>query len=134
MNRRNFLKSIGVGIAAAVIAPKLLIEKPGEVVAPAPKVSPFGIYEDEVKMLHYAHYEEDFPKYTIDDLRIHDLCVDKDARVWMCTAMWPDKVELTALLAEPEPNFLEVRRKNFDEYFIIMGSVFSAGTGMPTRR
>jgi len=123
MNRRNFLKNISVGIAAAVIAPKLLIEKPGEVISPVPRISPFGRYEDEVKMLHYVHYEEDFPKYTIDDLRIHDLCVDKEARVWMCTAMWPDKVELTALLAEPEPNFIEVKKEKFDEYFIIFGNI-----------
>jgi hypothetical protein len=123
MNRLQFLKTLGVGIAAAVITPKLLIEKPGEAVAPVPKVSPFAPYEDEVKMLHYAHYEEDFPKYTIDNLRIHDLCVDKDARVWMCTSMWPDKVELTALLAEPEPNFIEVKKEKFDEYFIIFGNI-----------
>jgi len=114
MNRLQFLKTLGVGIAAAVITPKLLTEKPplSLDITTAGEIDPDAF--------QYAHYEEDFPKYTINDLRIHDLCVDKDARVWMCTAMWPDKVELTALEADPEPNFFEVRKKNFDEYFFIL--------------
>lgn len=124
MNRRNFLKSIGVGIAAAIIIPKPLTKQLEGPVKSSRRIDLFGKYKDEAKMLHYAHYDEDLPKYTIDQLCLHDLCFDREMRLWMCTAIWPDKIELTALEAEPEPNFLEVRKKNFDEYFIIMGNLF----------
>jgi hypothetical protein len=124
MNRLSFLKTIGVGVAAAVITPKLLIEPPKQgVVKPKPK-SYFGKYEDEVKALHYAHYEEAMPRYTVDNLCLWDLCVDKNARPWACTAMMLDTIELTALEADPLPNFIDVERSKFDEYFIIMGNTF----------
>ena len=134
MNRLQFLKTLGVGVAAAVITPKLLIPKEPASLPGVPEKDYFGNYKDEAKMLHYAHYEEDMPRYTVDQLCMHDLCVDKDLRVWMVTKPPADTIELTALLELPEPNFIDVKRKNFDEYFIIMGNVFSPGTGMPTRR
>jgi len=133
MNRRSFLKSIGVGVAAAVIVPKILLEPSEKKPIEHRHKSLFGKYEDEVKALHYAHYEEDFPKYTVEDLRVNDLCVDKDARAWLCTAIMLDQIEMTAVEADPEPNFLDVNKNSFDEYFIIFGSAWGIkGTGEPS--
>lgn len=133
MDRRSFLKSIGVGVAAAVIVPKVLLEPLEKKAIEHKHKSLFGKYEDEVKALHYAHYEEDLPKYTVEDLRIGDFCVDKDARAWLCTAMFFDKIEMTALEPYPEPSFIDVNRNNFDEYFIIFGSAWGLpGNGQPS--
>jgi hypothetical protein len=122
---------MGMGIAAAVIVPKILIESPEpKAVKKAPR-SQFFPYEDEVKALHHVHYEEDMPRYTVEQLSLHDLCVDKDLRVWMCTGKMLDTIELTALEAAPEPNFIDVKASNFDEYFVIMGNGFLPGTGKP---
>ena len=126
MDRLSFLKTIGTGIAAAVIAPKVVagvfIEKPQE------KDKEYHLAQAKKA---YAHYEEDRRRITVDRLCVHDLCLDRNERTWMCTAMGFGVIELTALLAEPEPNMIDVDRDSFDEYFFIMGNAFSAGTGQP---
>jgi hypothetical protein len=114
MNRLNFLKTLSFGVAAAVITPKVLIET-----SQKPVVSPPIKTREEAKDFDYAHYEEDMPRYTVESLRVHDMCVDIDLRMWMCTAIILDSIELTALSADPLPNFIEVKRSNFDEYFFI---------------
>ena len=127
MNRLSFLKKLSVGIAAAVITPKVLAE-----VDPSPKETPkdkeWGIkWAKEV----YGHYEEDRMRYTVDQLCMYDICIDKDSRAWMVTMPPSEVIELTALLADPLPNKIDVKRGSFDEYFIIMGNCFMPGTGGP---
>jgi len=110
MKRRDFLKSISVGIAAAVIVPKVLLKGATE----KKELKPYS-----------------GPKYTVDELRLHDHCVDKDSREWMCTAIGYGNIELMALISDPLPNFIEIKSEHFDEYFIISGNHFAPGTGQP---
>ena len=126
MDRLSFLKTISTGIAAAVIAPKVVagvfIEKPHK---------EYGDIVNNQDRL-YSHYEEDLKRITVNQLCVHDLCLDRNYRTWMCTAIGFGVIELTALEAEPEPNLIDVDRDSFDEYFFIFGNVFSAGTGQPS--
>lgn len=126
MKRSEFLKTLSFGIAAAVITPKILIE-PLPVAIDTEKPPYFDDLKDK-----YGHYEESWVHSSDPrDLFIHDLCVDKDRRLWMCTAKGFGTIELTALEAEPLPNFIDVDEKVFSEYFIIFSSAFSEGTGGP---
>lgn len=138
MNRLQFLKTIGVGIAAAVIAPKVLIN--GE---PVPLEGKSIYHTDGVipfiakKGKEFAWHEEDYNFLPVEALRINDLIIDRDQRTWVCTGLVGldgeefNHIHLTAVEANPEPNYLEVERSSFEEYFFIIGSLFHEGIGGP---
>jgi hypothetical protein len=120
MNRLSFLKTLGVGVAAAVITPKLLIEPLPEKVLKTGGIMP--VLEKKGKEA-YGHYEEPWlHSNDVETLRLWDMCIDRDSRCWLCTAKGIDSVDLTALESDPLPNFIEVKKGVFAEYFIIMSS------------
>ncbi len=118
MNRLSFLKTISVGIAAAVIAPKVIAEA---IEAPKPK--------DKEWCLRWA--EEAYQRSLKPKPYIGDIVIDRDGRQWLVTAVYLGKVEVKAFEADPLPNFLDVDVEHFDEYFVVCGSAFMQGTGQP---
>jgi len=121
MNRLSFLKTLGVGVAAAVITPKILAN------ALIPKEVP--VEKDNEWCKKWAN--EIYQRWKEQKPFINDCVMDKDQRQWLVTAMYMGKIELTAFDPHPLPNFIDVNEEVFSEYFIIMGNVFAAGTGGP---
>ena len=79
----------------------------------------------------YGHYEESF---EIRDTRVcmYDMMLNKDEKVYVVTHLDQNRIGLTAVLAETEPNELTVDKNYLYEYFVLIGSVFSEGKGLPT--
>lgn len=111
MNRAAFLKSIGLGIAAAVITPKILIESdfPDPIKAPDYCLS-------WAKELYATHLKD--VELGVEHLRIWDTVIDRDQRVYIITAMSSDNIELTAADSKVDPNFMDVKKAIFNDYFV----------------
>jgi hypothetical protein len=118
MNRLNFLKTVSVGIAAAVITPRILI-------SPEQINTPFQgrclvLDDDPTKRPH----EEQGVEWENRDVNIWDIAMDKSENIYVVTAICLDTIHLTAIEADTNPNYLEVDQDNFFEYFIIISSTY----------
>lgn len=128
MNRLSFLKKLGVGIAVAAITPKVLANIPEKKVE-CDVTKP--TYYDDLKS-KYGHFEEPWiHSNDVNSLHLHDMCIDRDARPWICTGIFKNEIELRAMEPEPLPNLIDIKRNSFNEYFIIINNSFSEGSGEP---
>jgi hypothetical protein len=94
MNRLSFLKTISMGIAAAVIIPGALVPKELD-----PKKYP--LTPDE------CYY-----------ICCNDLCIDKKGFIWVVTAVYMDEIELKIIqLYTNYPSTIIIKQKDFPEYF-----------------
>ena len=120
MNRLSFLKTLGVGIATAVITPKIFAEIDLSI-KETPKDKEWSI-----KWAKYAYNR-------VKELKpfMSDLCMDKDMRQWRVVSIYENIVTLYALEPNPEPSCIEVKDADFPDYFIILGNSYSEGTGGP---
>jgi hypothetical protein len=127
MNRLSFLKTMGVGIAAAVITPKILAELPPPTAVPSEKDKEWGKkWAEEC----YSMWKKD-KELGVDSLRLWDSVMNRDEEIYVVTGRCLDTIELTAIDTRTQPNFLDITKDKFGEYFIIIGSAFNEGTGVP---
>ena len=111
MNRASFLKSIGLGIAAAVITPKILIE------ARDINGAKDATYSKEWAKKLYAMSLKD-RELGVEDIRIWDNVTDRNNNLYIVTAIDFDSIELTAMSADTTPNFMDVQKNVFADYFL----------------
>ncbi len=128
MNRLSFLKTLGVGVAAGVLAPKIVLDglSKKEITAKCVKI------EQEHYFTEYGHFEEDV--HIVEHrVCLWDAVMSKDANVYMVTSIQGDIIGLTAAEADVTPNDLAVSKEYLGEYFVIISSAFGEGTGNPSK-
>lgn len=117
MNRASFLKSLGVGIAAAVITPKILIE------ATIPDSAKNKEYCLAWAKDLYAIHLKDL-QMGVGHLRIWDHVIDREQEVYIITGIDSDNIELTAVDPNVDPNFMDVKKAIFNDFFVYGGSSY----------
>lgn len=126
MNRPSFLKSLGAGIAVAVIAPKIIIDgltKKEEVIT-AKCLS----FTEEHVFTKEGHFEEDI-HLVETKVYLWDMTVSRDNNVYVVTYLDANKIGLTAVDMDTVPNELMVDKNYFGEYFIIISNAFHERRG-----
>jgi hypothetical protein len=115
MNRLSFLKTMGVGIAAAVITPKILAELPPPTAVPSEKDKEWGKkWAEEC----YSMWKKD-KELGVESLRLWDVVYDHKGNEYAITAKGLGIIEVTSFSPDVNPNCMDVEKEHFFEYFVI---------------
>ena len=126
MNRLSFLKKLGIGVAAGVIAPTIIKDI---VITPHLKdgvtidtdLLPININPVELARDYHLRYARMAYQWNVQGKPFFwDVCIDRDGREWVCVPPFEDgQIKLCAVNPKPIPDTIMVKEENFKDYFLI---------------
>jgi hypothetical protein len=118
MNRLSFLKTIGAGIAAAVITPKVLTEIPEK----AKEIPKDQVWCKKQAKEIYDQYQKDL-KNGVAEIRMWDTVIDEGQNKYIITSITSKAIELTSINPNNLRYGLGVNKNVFSEYFYLMRNI-----------
>lgn len=127
MNRLSFLKKVGVGIAAGIIAPTVIKDivitpRLNDGVTIDTDLLPVNINPSELVRDYHLRNARMVYQWSIQGKPFFwDVCLDRDGREWVCVPPIEDgQINLCAVNPEPLPNAIKIKEEDFKGYFVII--------------